>query len=221
MSQEHPGQTSQSSELLLELFFLLQVLLDAAVMEMQQYSSVVARVNVTPQPQPQPQPAAPSSAPAAQAANTTTGAATEAEADTTTASGSSSSDKEPVETGETGERFPEPCQASTTTETSETSAKTPVVTSSPGVEIFEIFVVVCFLTKIFPVLRPPAETGTRPKTSVVSPAPAENTNTGNVLTDDQVAANTGKLHHILIFLFQRRKFVNEDWLFLKNKRRDL
>merc|ERR1712025_661170 len=88
----------------------------------------------------------------------------EAEAETSTASGSRSSDKE---TGETGETSPDTCGAYTTTETSETtSANTPLELPSP-------------------VLRPPAETGTRPKTSVVSPGPAESTNTGSVLTDDQ------------------------------------
>ena len=52
-------------------------------------------------------------------------------------------------------------------------------------------------------LRPPAQTGTRPKTTVASPAPspAENTNTGgSVLTDDQVAANTEITSNFYIFI---------------------
>ena len=112
---------------------LLQVLLDAAVMEMQQYSTVVARVNATP---PSPQPSTPQATPAA---NTTTAAAAEAEAEPATAS----SDKK--ESGETGETGTANCRASSTTETSETvSAITPPVSSSPGRKIFGIFSVLFF-----------------------------------------------------------------------------
>merc|ERR1719150_2765494 len=123
------GQERTAVEARIRCLRNIQVLLDAAVMEMQQYSTVVSRLNLSPPPAPSSQPPAP-----AQPANTTAAATTEAEAEaeTSTASGSRSSDKETGETGETGETSPDTCGASTITETSETAAaNTPLELPSP------------------------------------------------------------------------------------------
>ena len=105
-------------------------------MEMQQYSTVVARVNATqtsPPPQQQQSTQATTTTPPPPATNTTAAAAAETEQATTAGI------CEKKETGDSGETSSASCQASTTTETSETASANAPQVSSPGWEVLEYF----------------------------------------------------------------------------------
>lgn len=131
----------------------IQVLLDAAVMEMQQYSSVIAR-NTAAVPQQQ------TATTAATAASTTTSAATTAA--TSTADTTSTATFAAVSTNITTAASTSTIAAALSTSTSPT-VTTSVATSTP--------------TSTPAPLLTPAETGARPKTSTAPTGVANNTET--------------------------------------------
>ena len=128
----------------------VQVLLDAAVMEMQQYSSVVARANVTTTTSTAPQQETPATAPP-EAASAVPPEPTLTEPDTATTIGASNN----PDSGDISKASSEPEPGATNTTTVQASDR--AVTSSEGEKEQE--------QEVSVQARPPSETGARPKTT--------------------------------------------------------